>query len=72
MSTSLLTVNEAAARLGMSRRSVYRLVDTDELQTVRGLTPSAPVRFRAEDIEAFIAARTTPETESAPAKDVAS
>jgi excisionase family DNA binding protein len=60
MSTSLLTVNEAAARLGMSRRSIYRLIETDELPSVRGLTPGAPVRFRTEDLDAFVTARTTP------------
>ena len=60
MHPSLLTVNEAAKRLGLSRRSVYRLIDTDQLPYVRGLTPAAPVRLRLEDIDAFIAARTTP------------
>ena len=62
MSTALLTVNEAAARLRMSRRSVYRLIDTDQLPHVRGLTPGAPVRLRPEDLDDFVAKRTTPGT----------
>jgi excisionase family DNA binding protein len=45
MSTPLLTVDEAAKRLDISRRSVYRLIETDQLHTV----------------DAFIAARTTPD-----------
>lgn len=60
MSTPLLTVNEAADRLGMSRRSLYRLIDTDQLPHVRGLTPGAPVRIRPEDIDEYIVKRTTP------------
>lgn len=60
MSNPLLTINEAADRLGMSRRSLYRLIETDQLPYVRGLTPGAPVRLRLEDIDQFIAERTTP------------
>jgi excisionase family DNA binding protein len=62
MSTLLLTVNEAAERLQMSRRSLYRLIETDQLPTVRGFTPGAPIRIRVEDVDAFIARRTTPGT----------
>ena len=64
MSTPLLTINEAAARLGLSRRSLYRLIETDQIAYVRGLSPAAPVRLRPEDIEAFIAERTTPSAAS--------
>lgn len=61
MHPPLLTVNEAAARLGVSRRSLYRLIETEELPYVRGLTPGAPVRLRPEDLDDFVAKRTTPD-----------
>ena len=54
----LLTIDEAAARLSVSRRSLYRLIEAGELPTVPSLTPAGPHRIRPEDIAAFIARRT--------------
>ena len=52
---TLLTTNEVAARLGVHRRMVERLVRSGDLPCVR-IAPRS-LRFSAADIDAFIAAR---------------
>lgn len=55
----LLTKQEAARRLGMSERSLQRIMDRNRIRFIkRGRAHSASVRFRSEDIEAYAAAHT--------------
>jgi excisionase family DNA binding protein len=50
----LLTPAQAAARLGVSRDHVYRMVAAGELPAVRlGSGAKAPIRIRPEDLEAL-------------------
>ena len=52
----LLTVDDAASRLCIAKRTLYRLTDGGALPVVR-ITPRA-VRIPADAIEEFIRART--------------
>ena len=47
----LLTVNEVAFALAISRHSVYRLVRTGALPTVR---VGERIRFRPSDVDAYL------------------
>ena len=47
----LLTVQEVARRLAVSRWTVYRLVRTGDLQKIR---VGGSIRFRAADVETLI------------------
>jgi len=48
---NLLTVSDVAARLALSKKSIYRLIETGELKAVRfGNT----VRIHPDDLRAFI------------------
>jgi excisionase family DNA binding protein len=49
--TALLTVNELAALLGISRDSVYRLVKAGD---VIGYRVGERLRFRWEDVDAYL------------------
>jgi excisionase family DNA binding protein len=61
MSAPLLTVREAAVRLGVSAYTVRGLVYARKLAVVRlSDGPKAQMRFRPEDLEAFIDARRRP------------
>jgi excisionase family DNA binding protein len=54
--TAVLDVKEAAAYFGVTSRQVYRLVRSGELPHTRvGLS----LRFRIEDLDHYLAARTT-------------
>lgn len=48
-------VKEASKRIGLERRTIYRLIRTGELAAFR--PGSRKFRFRISDIEAFIASR---------------
>jgi excisionase family DNA binding protein len=52
----LLTVNEVAQRLGVSRASVYRLCHEQELPYVRLRSgpKRSPIRFREDELEAWL------------------
>lgn len=51
----LLTVDEVAARLRMSKWSVYRRVEAGELPAVRlGFGPRAPIRVSERELEAWL------------------
>jgi len=52
LSHSLLTVREAAARLGVCTALVYRACAADELRHTR---IGATIRIALEDLEAFVA-----------------
>jgi excisionase family DNA binding protein len=47
----LLTVNDVAARLSISRDTVYRLVRSGALESVR---VGERLRFRVSDLEAYL------------------
>lgn len=53
----LLDVNDVAARLGVTERFVRRLIATRRIPYVK---VGRLVRFRAEDIDRFLAAGTRP------------
>lgn len=58
MSTSdarLLTVSEAARRLGLSADTIRRYADTGLLPTL--VTPTGQRRFRVEDVDALLSER---------------
>lgn len=54
--TALLTVDEVAAALCVSRSTVWRLADADRLCRVRVGPARRLVRFNAQEVEALIAA----------------
>jgi excisionase family DNA binding protein len=54
--SSLLTVRQAATLLGVSRWTLYRAIEQGSIRHVR-LGPQT-VRFRVEDLEALVRART--------------
>jgi excisionase family DNA binding protein len=56
MTQRLLTVEEAADRLGTSVRFVRRLIAERRIAFVRMGRPGAPVRLTEEDVVAFVAA----------------
>ena len=56
MTQKLLTVEEAAGRLGTSVRFVRRLIAARRIAFVRMGRPGAPVRLTEEDVVAFVAA----------------
>lgn len=65
--TKLLTVDEAAVRTRLSRRTLTRAVTTGRLAVVRvGRT----LRFRDEDPAAFIAVNRVPAIREVPRKDI--
>lgn len=47
----VLSINEAAAVLGVERSTIYRLLRTGELQAIR---VGQRRRFRPEDIDAYL------------------
>lgn len=53
----LLTLDEAAERLGVSRSTLKRLTAAGEIRTVR--VGRRAVRFHADDLDAYIAGRRT-------------
>lgn len=55
----LLTVNEVARALGLSRRTVYRLVEEGKLKRVHPTPRSA--RITRESLEAFLRSLEAPE-----------
>jgi excisionase family DNA binding protein len=57
--TPLLTVADVAELLRVSKPSIYRLVRDAGLPAVR---PTGDIRFRPEDVEAWIESRRTPQT----------
>lgn len=58
---SLLTTRDAADRLGVSACTIRELVKSRRLAVVRlSDSPKAQMRFRPEDVDAFIAARLRP------------
>jgi excisionase family DNA binding protein len=59
MKKTLLTPEEAANRLGISTRSIYRLIDSEQLPSVRGLTPAAPIRIHPDDLALYKTKRET-------------
>jgi excisionase family DNA binding protein len=52
--SDLLSVNELARHLGISKWTVYRLVRSREIRSVR---VGERIRFRPEDVEAYLEAR---------------
>ena len=52
-SDTLLDVNEVARRLHLSRRSIYRLVDSGQLPALR-FHPEGRLRFRPQDVAELI------------------
>lgn len=50
----LLTINEAATAMSVSRSTLYKILRTGELKSIR---LGAANRIPAENIQAFIAAR---------------
>ena len=51
----LLTVDQVAARLQVSKWSVYRRVAEGQLPAVKlGAGPRAPIRVDADELEAFV------------------
>lgn len=61
-STTLLTIPETAARLGIDGRpdSVYRLIHSGDLRAVNIATGKrSRLRVREDDLAAFIESRTT-------------
>jgi len=55
---ALLTIDEVAAMLRQSRRSIYRKIAADELDAVRlGRARSSPLRIRAAALDAHPATR---------------
>jgi excisionase family DNA binding protein len=59
---ALLSADEAASWLGLSRSSVFRLVRQGDLRAVR---PLRELRFRQADLAAFVAGLEPAETEAA-------
>lgn len=53
MSTHLLTVPDACRHLAISRATLYRLMGEDRIRPVR---IGAAIRFKADDLAAFIEA----------------
>jgi len=65
--TNLFTVDEAAQRTRLSRRTLTRAVTTGRLAVVRvGRT----LRFRDEDLAAFVAANRVPALREVQRKDI--
>ena len=60
MSTQLLTPDEAGERLGVTAKSVYRLIALGELRAVDvAITGTRPkTRIRDDDLQRFINQRT--------------
>lgn len=59
--TRLMATNEVAAYLGISRRSVLRLVGAGDLRPIRlSRGPRARLRFEVRDVEELIEARKVP------------
>lgn len=61
--TQLLTLAEAAGQLACSRSYVYRLIAAGDLHAVDIKASSntrSKTRVRVDEVEAFIARRTTP------------
>lgn len=56
--TEVLTVDEAAERLRVGRRTVYRLIAQGDLRTVNVAAKGTRIRLREDDVAAFIEART--------------
>ena len=52
MTAQLLRIPEAAARLGVSKDSVYRLISTGELRAVAG--PGGRTRVVEADLETYV------------------
>jgi len=50
----LLTVNDVAAQLGYSPRSIRRLVSEGDLECVRPLGQQRGMRFTAEHVQTFL------------------
>ncbi len=58
-STALLTVEEAAARLGLRRSKAYELIARGELGSIKiGKARRVPVRLLSEFIDRLIAEQT--------------
>jgi excisionase family DNA binding protein len=60
VTTELLTVPEAAARLKISRNGVYRLISLGQLRAVDVAVTgkSSKTRVRSDDLQAYIDANT--------------
>jgi predicted DNA-binding transcriptional regulator YafY len=63
MSQHVFSVDEAAQKLGVGRRTVYRLIKTEQLRGIFASTPEQPgrapiLRIAADDLTAFIEQRT--------------
>lgn len=56
MTDNLLTVADVMARLAISRRTVYRLIDSGALPPLK---IGKAVRFQEADVAAYIASLTT-------------
>ena len=50
----LLTVPEAAAEARVSRRHVYRLIESGQIRTVRVGNETGPLRIPAEAFQAWL------------------
>jgi excisionase family DNA binding protein len=60
---ALLTVEEAAQMLRLSRKTTYRRIETGELEAVHlGSGPKAPIRVPVDAIVAYMARGYTGET----------
>ena len=54
----VLTVDDAAQRLGVGKRSVYRLIANGDLRVVNVAVSGTRIRVREDDLAAFIDKRT--------------
>lgn len=66
-SLGLLTRDEAAARLGISVKTLRRLVRIGDLPAVR-YSPTSVLRFREVDLRKFIESRTSARPGSIPVR----
>ena len=74
MSTNLLTISAAAARLGCSDNHIYRLIAVGELEAVDIALPSArrsKTRVKSDDIDAYIGGRTRRASSAGPGQPAA-
>ena len=61
MSTQLLTIPQAAERLGIATNTVYKMIASGDLRAVDMSVPGArtsKTRVRDDDLDAFIEGRT--------------
>jgi excisionase family DNA binding protein len=61
VSIQLLTISQAAERLGISMNTVYKMISVGDLRAVDMAVPgarSSKTRVRQDDLDAFIEART--------------